>query len=414
MKMFRLASFTLLLILIFHLVYAWADISRGDHPGELYFGSTWYYMDIGERYDVICFSDDYGQTLSFKYICDIDNGDMRIGNILSDATEGVFYNCIQYPPETFISTDCCSNWVQCSGFTAPSPFYTSGNEVGVIYMRSYYYEGLYKSHDFGETFEQVNDTAYGFLEIGTEPGEIYYNWGPSMYHDFQIFLSTNGGIDFEFIQEYDSTVAGYNLSGHYPRIFHGSQVGELYLVSWHLPENFKIFYSTDYGASFELRYESPMCNFYYEGYVFTPGFEQGTFYYIKGMPWFDGINTKVHIFFSDDTAKTFTEHIHILDSNFPVNIYDEQLINQRQTAIYNYPNPFTSYTTIELDIDEANIYSIELLSLSGQAMLREDQYFNIGCQKMRLNTNDLTPGVYLCSIRTNGKVFGVKKIIKGK
>ena len=396
--------------------HAWSDISRGHQSGELYFASTWYWLDIGDRYEVICYSDDYGQALYFKYICNIDNGDMRAGKILSDATDGTFYNYLHSPsPAIFISYDHCITWEPCNGMTAASNFYTTGTEEGIIYTRSGYYPGLYKSYDYANSFKQIKeDSVYGFIEVGTEPLEIYFAWGPSMFGDFSIHYSNDGGLNFSFIEEYDSTVAGFNLMGHYPRIFRGTEPGELYLVSWHLPENFKIFYSSDYGSTFEQRFVSPLCNFYFEGYKFTPGFDQGTFYYIKGLPWFDNTNTKVHIFYSNDTAKTFTEHVHILDSNFPVNIYEEKIIEHKLIELSNFPNPFTNSTTIAFELDKPDNYTIELFNLSGQAVLRKEEYFDAGHQKVKLNTEQLSSGVYLCSIKSKGRAIGVRKIVKGR
>jgi len=393
---------------------AWKDISRGNNPGELYFSSTWYYLNLQNQYDIICYSDDYGQSLIIKYVCDIYNGDMGTGSILTDGTKGVFYNFIQYPPELYISTDYCCTWSPCSGLTAPSPFYTSGNEEGIIYLRSYGLEGLFKSQDYGENFQQVNDTAYGFIEVGTEPGEIYYHYGPSQFNEFQLYLSIDGGENFDFIQEFDSVVAGINLSGHYPRVFRGSQAGELYFVSWHLPDHFNIYYSTDYGHSFDLRYESPVCDFYDESFAFTPGIEQGTLYYIKGMPWFDGTNTKVHIYYSVDTAKTFSEHIHILDSSFPVNIYTDDVFEQKKVDMQVYPNPFYASTNAEIEVSEGGKYRIELYNLSGQAVLREEQHLEIGEQRIRLSTETLDPGVYVCSVKSGDRILATQKIIKAR
>lgn len=393
---------------------AWQDISRGHQAGEIFFVSGWYWLNDEDSYNVVCYTDDYGQTLTFKYICNVYLDDMQLHNIINDATDGVFYNYVHTPyPAIYISYDHCATWEECNGFLAPSNFYTSGNEAGIIYTRSGQYPGLYKSYDYANTFEQVKeDSVYGFLEVGTVPSEIYFSWGPSVYHPFEVFLSDDGGSSFGFINDQDSSVAGINLMGHYPRIFRGSNPGELYLVSWHLPENFKIFYSQDYGYNFELRYESPQCNFYFEGYVFTPGYEQGTFYYIKGLPWYDNVNTKLHIFYSSDTAKTFTEHIHILDSTFPVNIYEEELIKHKTLEISNYPNPFSHNTTITFNLDKPGVHSLELTSLSGQAVLREEKYFEQGQQSINLQIGHIPAGIYLYSIKLNGQVLGVKKIVK--
>lgn len=397
--------------------YAWNDISRGQQSGELYFASVWYWLNEEESFNVICYTDDYGQSLSFKYICNVFNpNDMLPYNILNGKTDGLFYNYVHQPsPKIYISHDLCHTWEECTGLNAPSNFYTSGNEVGVVYTRSGQNPGLYKSYDSAHTFEHVKgDSVYGFLEVGTEPAEIYFSYGPSQYHDFEIYYSNNGGESFTLINSFDSTIAGYNLQGHYPRIFRGTEEGEVYLVSWFLSEKFKIFYSADYGANFELRYTSPQCDFYYEGYNFTPGFDQGTFYYIKGLPWYDNINTKVHIFYSSDTAKTFTEHIHILDSTFPVSIYDDNIIKNKRIDLTNYPNPFALNTTICFNTAQSDNYTIELTTLSGQMVLCKNEYLNAGQQYFELSTDLLPPAIYLCTVKMNKQIIGVTKIIKAR
>ncbi len=395
-------------IFLFKCNYSHA-LERGFAPGEIYFGSYWYWVNIGERYNAIFFSDDHGQTLEIKYVCDIDSGDMKPGFLYRDATPKVFYNIDQ--PDLWISFDNCSTWQICTNTIAPNAYYATGNEEGAIYTRSSDYAGLFKSIDYASSFEQVKeDSVFGILEVGTEMEEIYFYWGPSSFGPFQINYSDNSGESFTNINEHDSIIAGG--PDKHPDIYRGANSGELYLVSWFPPANFKIFHSTDYGYSFELHFVSPICDFVHESYTFTPGIELGEFYFIKKLPWFDGINTKVHIYYSSDTAKTFTEHIHILDSNFPVGIYNEDIIEHNLLSFYNYPNPFTNTTTLKFENIEPGNYIIEISSLSGQAVLRKEEYLNIGDKQVQLNTNSFSPGVYLCAIKQNGQVFGVQKMVK--
>ena len=392
---------------------SWSDISRGHQSGELYFASCWYYFGY-DKFHVICYSDDYGQTLSFKYICNIDLDDMWPDKIISDSTDGIFYNYIPSIHTLYKSYDHCTTWELVNGTPPQCLSFTSGTEAGVIFSSQF--PSLYKSIDFANTFEIIKeDSVYGFIEVGTEPLEIYYAYGPNLNGDyFNIYLSNDGGISFNFVNEYDSAIGGIKLAGNFPRIFRGTESGELFLVSWHLPGNFKVFYSVDYGENFELRYISPPCDFYWEEYKFTPGFDQGTFYYIKEIDWFDGINTKVHIYYSDDTASTFTEHIHILDSTFPVSIFDENMLDNVQIELTNYPNPFSTKTTVCFNSPIQDSYTIELTNLSGQAVMRKEEFFDIGKQTIKLQTGQLASGVYLCSVKCQNRVLGVSKIVKGR
>lgn len=388
-----------------------AALIRGYASGEIYFGSYWYWVNIGDRYDAIFFSDDYGETLEIIYVCDIDAGDMQPYSIMRDATPGVFYN-IQ-PTDFWISSDYCSTWQICPNIIAPFSYYATGTENGVIYTRPSDEPKLFKSYDYANSFEQIKeDSIFGFLEIGTESDELYYYTLPSIYTDFEIHCSSNGGINFYLVNRHDSIICGIVLMGHKPIIYHGANPGELYLVSWFPPAIFKIFHSTDYGYSFEQRFASSFCDFYYESYGFTPGVESGEFYYIKSLAWFDGTNTKVHIYYSTDTAKTFTEYIHVLDSSFPVCIYDEDNFEQRQLEIVNYPNPFSTHTTLSFETSQPGKYTVEVFNLSGQAVLHQEQYLSTGNQNISLQADQFSKGIYLCSIKHNGNQIGVKKIVK--
>jgi hypothetical protein len=391
-----------------------AALIRGYSTGEIYFGSTWYWVAIGDRYNAIFYSNDRGQSLEIVYVCDIDAGDMQPYSLMRDATPGVFYN-IQ-PTNLWMSQNYCSSWA----LILPSVTYTSysaGITPGEIYAiwtnEALWRVELWKSMDYGNNFQLANESVSGKCEVGTEPGEIYHYhlwYEDSIY--LKINLSQDGGASFNTSFNHDTSICGLSLMGHKPIIYHGANPGELYLVSWFPPAIFKIFHSTDYGYSFEHRFTSSFCDFFYEGYGFTPGVGSGEFYYSKKLPWFDGINTKIHIYHSSDTAKTFTEYVHVLDSNFPVNIYEEKLIEHKNIEIINYPNPFTYKTNIRFNSDRPGIYTIELTNLSGQAVLRKEEYLTAGQQEIELNTNDFQPGVYLCSVKSVGRLIGVRKIVK--
>ncbi|NQT76608.1 MAG: T9SS type A sorting domain-containing protein [Bacteroidetes bacterium] len=391
-------------------------LTRGYLPGELYFSSTWYWVDIGERYDAMFFSNDHGETLHIIYICDIDAGDMQPFSLIRDAAPGYFYN-IQ-PTKLWRSQDYCTTWEDLVP-AGESSTYSSGVTPGEVYKvwtnEAQWRVELHRSTDYGGSFQLINENISGKSEVGTEPGEVYH------YHLWQqdsiylkINLSTDSGTSFNVYHVHDTSICGIVLMGHYPSIYHGVEPGELYLVSWHLPENFKIFYSTDYGQNFNLRFASPICDFYYESYTFTPGVEAGEFYYIKTLPWFDGINTRVHIFHSSDTAKTFIEYIHVLDSTFPVVISEPNIQQKDLFNISNYPNPFNNQTTISFQMPVSAACSIELVNLSGQAVLRKEEFFDTGKHTIKLQTGHLAPGVYLCSIKCQGKVLGVSKMVKGR
>ena len=99
-------------------------IVKGYFSGEIYFSSTWYWINIGERYNAIFFSDDHGETLSIKFICDIDAGDMNPMLLFRDATQGTFYNA--QATKLWRSQDYCSSWDEVLPATTYSSYSVAG------------------------------------------------------------------------------------------------------------------------------------------------------------------------------------------------------------------------------------------------------------------------------------------------
>lgn len=79
-----------------------------------------------------------------------------------------------------------------------------------------------------------------------------------------------------------------------------------------------------------------------------------------------------------------------------------------------YPNPVSSTATLKVNVFQSGKYTLEVFSISSTMAIREERYFTKGEQKITLNIGQLSPGIYVCSIKSNGKVIGVEKVVKGK
>jgi hypothetical protein len=109
--------------------------------------------------------------------------------------------------------------------------------------------------------------------------------------------------------------------GVYPTLSRGADPGELYLVTWHLPCNYHIYFSSDYGQTFQLKYQSDECDFYYWGYSFSAGREPGSFYVSRGTGNDNDNPTHTHqyIDYSTDYGKSFTTFFHDTHSGYDGN-----------------------------------------------------------------------------------------------
>jgi len=77
-----------------------------------------------------------------------------------------------------------------------------------------------------------------------------------------------------------------------------------------------------------------------------------------------------------------------------------------------YPNPVNDYLNIKLEIVEQGQYLFEVLDNIGRSVIREVRYFEPGTQKLHLDMNHHSPGVYILSVKSDDGQLGVRKVIK--
>lgn len=89
------------------------------------------------------------------------------------------------------------------------------------------------------------------------------------------------------------------------------------------------------------------------------------------------------------------------------------LLNQQNNSLIIYPNPASSFVTLKFEVDVPGRYLIELYNSTGQPIFRLEEYYAEGIYEEKLNTQDMNPGIYFCSLRSDKEIIGVVKILKG-
>lgn len=374
---------------------------RGPAQGELYIGTPYYSTYDGgyeeHTYYAISHSFDNGEHLDIKYVSEdllTDSLHINCPWLVSDATPGVIY-CRSQNYKLWISYTYGEDW---NFIETTSGYYTSGCIEGEIYKRLGV--ELYRSDNYGQNFVFSDTLITGGLEVGTEPGELYgvKNLNPSYFGPFAIYYRENYNTDF--IQQciLDSTITGHFYSGNYPKLSRGTETGEVYLITWHEPGRPFIYRSTDYGQTFELRYQFPTISAYEWSSHYTAGTQPGSFYLIKyRLVWADSYSredvltyTEMYIYYSNDYAGTFSEvYYHSLNPD-STSVDENEVIEVNDINLINYPNPFNPTTEIRLQISDSRQIEnakIEIYNLKGEIKVTWD-----GTNQ---NNQPVSSGIYL-------------------
>ncbi|MCF8386774.1 MAG: T9SS type A sorting domain-containing protein, partial [Bacteroidales bacterium] len=337
---------------------------------------------------------------------------MSLSNITGDASEGVLYN---YSINSFWrSDDYGSTWNYLED--SVSFKYLSGAYPGEVYKKKM---ALYRSLDYGESFSLELDSLLLIkVEIGYLEAEVY-----------GIIASEDTNYDFQFVHSYDfgatydtislcKEITGLNYGNYRPEPIRGASEEEIYLMTHHQDSNsprkiVKIFYSYDYGETFELRYASEPIDTYYWAIFGTAGREPGSFYLGKAR--IDTINynsTWLYLSYSNDTATTFKTYFHDLglfssQEELPINKFD----------IKTYPNPFDNKTQITFNLNKQENVCINVYSLEGRLIKRlfegelPAELQGIAWNGKDASGNEVKNGVYIVKVET-GKASKSLKLIK--
>ena len=350
---------------------------RGPAQGELYIGTPYYSTYDGgyeeHTYYAIFHSFDNGEHIDIKYVSEdllTDSLHINCPWLVSDATPGVIY-CRSQNYKLWISYTYGEDW---NFIETTSGYYTSGCIEGEIYKFCADYQGrLWRSINYGEDFNAVNDSAKYVMEIGNQNGELYGIDGN--YEDgFEIHYCNDYGQTFSNIP-LDSTIAGYFYSGNYPKLSRGTETGEVYLITWHEPGRPFIYRSTDYGQTYELRYQFPTISAYEWSTHYTAGTQPGSFYFIKyRWVWAYSYSEddviayiEMYIYYSDDYAGTFSEVYHHTLHPDSLSVEENEVIEVKDINLINYPNPFNPSTIISFSVAQSpSTVEIDIYNLKGQ------------------------------------------------
>jgi hypothetical protein len=390
--------FLLIFLLFFIADVSKAQITRGSLPGELYVSTDWYMDNSGNIHYAIFHSTNNGENIHLKYenIETPPMGEMCVGGIIGDATPGALYNYGNN--ELWASFDHGENWEKEEDYTYAS--YATGYSNGEIFRRSDY--NLYRSDNYGNSLELIVESLTEPLsDVGNQAGELFgFTGSPGI--GYRLYHSINYGNSFYMIT-IDSTVAFWAPSGQYPQITRGTQSGEIFLVSWWLNSNYKIFHSIDTGYSWTEKFESDYIDLYYWRVVYTAGRDPGSFYVMRSTlnPTLDHV--WLYIDYSSDYGETFTTYFHDLDSLFT---YIESKPTQ-DFKLNVYPNPFIESTTFHFSLpSNSNKQELTIYDLHGRKII---QYNITGKIFLQWNGTDnegkkTLPGVYFYQINY-GNVF---------
>jgi len=297
-------------------------ITRGVVESEIYISSDWYVNGYGEIVHTIWRSTDHGKHLTNQYVSTTMPQQGTRFDIVTDATPGVLYGVNYY--KLYISYDFGETWEFIEN-TGQDGRYTSGYTQGEVYKYNNI-EGqgpaLWRSTDYAQNYTLMNEQVFGIPEIGLSSGDLYLRTGTPSDGLF-ILKSNDFGETFDTIPV-SQEIAGIIPGGYYPILSRGAEPGELYLVTWHLPGSdyvYRIYYSSDYGQTFRLQYQSGDTNFYYWGYNFSAGREPGSFYVRRGTGNNYDYSTHTHLYidYSTDYGQSFTTFFHDTHSEYDGN-----------------------------------------------------------------------------------------------
>ena len=395
---------TALLILFFiFIINGYSQVTRGSINGEFYIATAWFADEEAPRNGIFR-SPDNGEHLYVQY-SSLDlpfPGEMRIREIVSDSTEGVLYNYSYTPNELWRSIDYGENWEMIMD-SAPIGSFTSGNMHGQIYRSRA--GTIWKSSDYGNTFNVINIDARGMLEVGFASNMLF---GLDIADDgvYLLLISDDFGESFSTIP-IDTTVARYAIEGHHPEISRGATEGELYLVSWWPNYHFKIFYSQDYGTTWTEQYESEFIDFWDWAVEYTAGREPCSFYVFRKTMSPDFTHRQLYIDYSADCGQTFTTYYHDLTPDY-TNIKNHVDIEEK---LIIYPNPAFEEIKLSFENTENNFQ----LDLRITSVLDQQVYETTlikGQEELSIQLNKWQQGVYLVQVYSNGKLVGNNRFIK--
>jgi hypothetical protein len=147
----------------------------------------------------------------------------------------------------------------------------------------------------------------------------------------------------------------------------------------------------------------------YKEYEFNFTAPEGTISGWLAFRWKDQVN---------DTfmpGVVYFDHIQLLIEDKPVGFNDIELDNPDQSGqILNFPNPFSTATTIHYVLQENSEVQLNIYTVYGQKIAGlVNQKMNAGIHEVTWNVTDLAEGIYLVGLKTKSG-FVTRKMILSK
>jgi len=399
----KISEYLFIIAFITCLTSAKSQIIRGPTECEFFLHTDWYF-DGEYSHAGLFYSDDHGQTIQVNYEYGFPGGPPSLGEVIDDAQPGVLYNKPYYYSEFMISNNYGISWDSIE--ISPSiGSYFSGKVPGEIFHSGFSSEGyLLKSIDYGQSFDTINTNVKYIFTVGVNP-EILYGITNTYGDPNQYFLhiSHDNGLTFDEFLALDTSITGLYLED----IYRGANLGELYLVSYWIPDHYKIYFSSDDGHTWQFRYRTIDIDFW--SFSFTPGSESGTFYIARMN--IDPTETHLWLYidYSSDTAHTFTTYFHDMSSDVGIPLLD------RQATVGNthcYPNPVSEILCVgnlEIFSSHQTDCIIEIYNILGKKW-DEVNVFEFD-KNIKINISSYPPGLYVAVLKNDKQVFFNDKFV---
>ncbi len=272
-------------------------------------------------------------------------------------------------------------------------------------------EGIFRSIDNGQTWDQLNvgiTDRHIFSLAVHQNGDIYAG-----SHD-TIYKSTDIGLTWQQLNTNFPPQSG-NITGMVVST-QGNIIASI--------ENVGIYWSTDNGTSWSQRAIGLNASYVYSlistpsGKIFAAT-DVGVFYLdiTPGANWtaFDqGLTATVISLCRDQSGRLFagTYFSGVFSSIQTFNIANQDGVSQTNISAAatslgtNYPNPFTSSTTIPFTLGERSFIELEISDVLGRsyATLTKGNY-NAGNYEAKFNADNLSAGMYFIRLRTEKENF---------
>lgn len=364
-----------------------AQVTRGAIVNEIYINTDWY-CDKTYCYNGLFYSNDNGQTLEvqYKYSYSLESN-LPLGEVFCDAYPGILFNKPFYQSDFMVSYDYGESW-EIINTTPSNGDFTGGSVLGELFKFGFSTQGyLLRSDNYALSFDTINSGVKYSFEVGVSPGVLYgKSFNPDSLFRYSLYISQDSGSTFSDCFALDTLITGSYVKD----IYRGANPGEIYLVSFWPPDNFKIFFSADDGHTWQYRYITGFTDGW--SFSFTPGRENGSFYISRVTVDPTLTHTLLYIDYSSDTAHTFTTFFHDLTPTVGI---PQKFGQSDNVDLICYPNPTEDLLYIknlEAYMTNKSNSLLEIYDFCGNKM--EEFIIYPNTNEFRINTTSYLSGLY--------------------